>query len=86
MFRALGTKLWGLCAFFWGVRCLGMQVEGCQHVCRGGARRRQIAGPLKQGLPREPKPWKFLGFPNSLYRDVIKDPKNFRCLGSLGSV
>ena len=30
------------------------------------------------------KPWKFLGFPNSLYRDVIKDPKNFQCLGSLG--
>ena len=37
-------------------------------------------------LPREPKPWKFLGFPNSLYRDVIKDPKNFQCLGSLDTL
>ena len=36
-------------------------------------------------LPWEPKPWKFLGFPTSLCRDVIKDPKNFQCLGSLGS-
>ena len=25
-----------------------------------------------------------MGFPNSLYRDVIKDPKNFQGLGSLG--
>ena len=38
------------------------------------------------GLPREPKPWKFLGLPNSLYRDVIKDPKNFQGLGSPGKV
>ena len=38
------------------------------------------------GLPREPKPWKFLGFPNSLYRDVIKDPGVFQGLGSPGRV
>ena len=25
-----------------------------------------------------------MGFPTSLYRDVIKEPKNFQCLGSLG--
>ena len=50
-----------------------------------GARIRLEAGtPKPQAPPMEPKPWKFLGFPNSLYRDVIKDPKNFQCLGSLG--
>ena len=37
-------------------------------------------------LPREPKPWKFLGsFITSLYREV-GNPKNFQGFGSLGSV
>ena len=38
------------------------------------------------GYQGNQSPGKFLGFPNSLYRDVIKDPKNFQCLGSLGNL